>query len=73
MAFQHFTIGTGESKKVLLYALLDGLAKLALYLKIPVGWAQSADALVRPLVVVILHPLPYPLNRILKTTELGPA
>jgi hypothetical protein len=60
-------------KKVVLDALLDGLAKLGLDLKIPVCRAQSADPLVRPLVVVILHPLPYPLLGILKTSELRTA
>jgi hypothetical protein len=60
-------------KKVLLYAPLDCLAEPGLYLKIPVCGAQSADALVRALVVVILHPLTYPLLRILKTVELGTA
>jgi len=60
-------------KKVLLDALLDGLAKLALYLKIPVSRAQSAEALVRPLVVVILHPLADTFLRVLKTPELRPA
>jgi hypothetical protein len=60
-------------KKVLLDALLDGLAKLALYLKIPVGRTQSADALMRPLVVVILHPLADTFLSVLKTAELRTA
>jgi len=60
-------------KKVLLDALLNSLAELGLYLKIPVSRAQAADALVRPLVVVILHPLPDTLLSVLKTCELRTA
>jgi hypothetical protein len=60
-------------KKVLLDALLDGLAELALYLKIPVGRAQAANTLVRTLVVVILHPLPDTFLCVLKTAELRTA
>jgi hypothetical protein len=59
-------------KKVLLDAFFDCLAKPGLNLKIPVRGAKTADPLVRPLVVVIFHPLPYPLLRIFKTLELRP-
>ena len=50
--------------------MLDRLPELALDLKIPVRGAQAADPLMRPFVVVILHPLPYPLTRILEALEL---
>jgi hypothetical protein len=60
-------------KKVLLNAFLDCLAEPGLYLKIPVCGAQPADALMRALVVVILHPLTYPILGIFKTVELGTA
>jgi hypothetical protein len=60
-------------KKVLLDALLYGLPQLALYLKVPVCRAQPAYALVRTLVVVILHPLAYPLLRVLEAPELRTA
>jgi hypothetical protein len=60
-------------KKVLLDALLDRFTKLALYLKIPVSRAQAAQPLVRPLVVVILHPLPDTLLSVLETCELRSA
>jgi hypothetical protein len=60
-------------KKVLLNTIFDRLAEPGLDLKIPVCRAQSADTLVRPLVVVIFHPLPYPLLSIFKTIELSTA
>jgi hypothetical protein len=60
-------------KKVLLDALLDRFTQLRLYLKIPVRGAQSADPLVRPLVVVVFHPLADTLLRVIKAPELRPA
>ena len=57
-------------KKVLLDALLHRLAKLGLYLEVSVRRTKTADPLVRTLVVVILHPLPYPFLGILEALEL---
>jgi hypothetical protein len=58
-------------KEVLLDALFDRLFKLALDLEVPVCGTQAADPLMRPFVVVILHPLPYPLGCILEALELS--
>jgi hypothetical protein len=60
-------------KKVLLNALLDGLAQIGLYLEVPVCRAQAAQPLVRTLVVVILHPLTDTLLSVLETCELRSA
>jgi hypothetical protein len=60
-------------EKVLLDALLDGLPELALDLEVPVRRAEASDALVRPLVVVVLDPLPDPLGCVLEALELGAA
>jgi hypothetical protein len=60
-------------QKVILDALFNRLSQLRLYLKIPVSRTQSSYALVRTLVVVIFHPLPYPLLRVLEASELRPA
>jgi hypothetical protein len=63
----------GHLKEVFLDALLDGLLKLTLDLEVPVSGAEAADALVRPLVIVVLHPLPDALSCVLKTLKLRPA
>jgi hypothetical protein len=46
----------GQFQQVFLNACLDGLAQLGLDLKEAVSGAQSVDALIGPLVVVILDP-----------------
>jgi hypothetical protein len=56
----------GHLQDVFLDALLYGLFHLVGYLKVPVRGKQPADALVRPLVVVVSHPQPYPLTGLIK-------
>jgi len=51
--------------------MFDRLPELALDLKISVRGAQAADSLMRPFVVVILHPLPYPLGGVLEALKLS--
>jgi hypothetical protein len=63
----------GHFEEVLLNALFDGFLELALDLEVPVRGAEAPDPLVGPLVVVIFHPLPYPLDCVLEALELGPA
>jgi hypothetical protein len=60
-------------KYVRLNALLDGLPQFGLDLEVPVRRAQPAKPLVRPLVVVILHPLADTLLSVLETRKLRPA
>lgn len=50
--------------------MFDRLPEFALDLKVAVRGTQAADPLVRPFVVVILHPLPYPLGGVLEAFEL---
>ena len=50
--------------------MLDRLPELALDLEVPVRGTQASDPLVRSFVVVILHPLPYPLGCVLEALEL---
>jgi hypothetical protein len=57
---------------VLRHAIFQNFAKLVLDLEEPVRRAQASDPLVRPLVVVVLHPQPHPFPRLLEAVELCP-
>jgi hypothetical protein len=57
---------------VLSNPLFDGLPQLVGDLEEPVGGTKPPDALVRPLVVVILHPQRGALHRLLEAVELRP-
>lgn len=57
---------------VFLNALLNDLAQLARNLEEPIRRTQSTQGLMGPLVVVILHPEPNPLARLLEAIKLGP-
>ena len=61
----------GQLQEVVLDAGLNGFAQFALDLKETVGWAQTLDALIGPLVVVVFDPEFDPLAGRLKTLELG--
>jgi len=63
----------GLFQHVVGHALIQDLAQLVLDLEKAVGRAQTPDALVRPLVVVVLHPQPHPFPRLVEAVELGPA
>src|SRR5512136_3053178 len=52
--------------------LLHHLPQFPLDLKKPIRRVQPPNPLVRPLVIVILYPVPDPLLRLLKTPKLGP-
>jgi hypothetical protein len=60
----------GQLERVLLNAPLNDLPQLLGNRKEAVGGTEALQRLVRPLVVVMLHPQPDPLPRRLKTVEL---
>jgi len=51
----------------------DDLPELRGQRKEPIRWAESLNALMRPLVVVVLHPQPNPVPRLLEAVKLGAA
>jgi hypothetical protein len=61
----------GQFERVLLHAPFDDLPQLLGNRKEAVGGTQPVQRLVRPLVVVVLHPQPDPLACRLETVELG--
>lgn len=63
----------GQFQDVFTDALLDGFAHLVLDFKEAVSRAQTADALMRALVVVMLHPEADALARLFEIIELGTA
>ncbi len=62
----------GDLQKVLLDALLYGLAHLGLDLEVAVRRAQPPDALVGTPVVVVAEPQAYPVPGLLKAGKLNP-
>ena len=61
----------GQFERVLLNPSLDDLPQFLGNRKEAIGGTQAVQRLVRPLVVVVLHPQPDPLARRLETVELG--
>jgi hypothetical protein len=61
-----------QLQRILLDTLLQGLSEIVGDLKKPVRRAQPADALMRPLVVVILDPQRGALYRLLEAVKLRP-
>jgi hypothetical protein len=60
-----------QFQHVLLHAALDDLPQFLGDGKEPIGRTQPVQGLVRPLVVVVLHPQPHPLAGGLETVKLG--
>lgn len=61
----------GQFQEVFLDASLNGLAQLGGDFEVAVGWAETFDALVRPLVIIIFDPEPDALPGRLEAFELG--
>jgi hypothetical protein len=66
----HRAAPQGQLEGVIGNPLLDGLSQLVGDLEEPVGRTKPPDPLVRPLVVVILHPQRGALHRLLEAVEL---
>jgi len=68
----HRAAPKGELERIFLKPLFDRLPKLVGDLEEPIGRTQSPDALVRPLVVVVLDPEDSSLHRLLEAVKLRP-